>query len=98
MSPTLIAIGMFVVMLLMMAARLPIAAAMGVAGLLGFTLLAGLDPLLSALKGTTMARLSVYELSIIPLFLLMGQLTVKAASPHLSLERLRPALVTLKEG
>ncbi|MFN5792898.1 MAG: TRAP transporter large permease [Burkholderiales bacterium] len=77
MSPTLIAIGMFVVMLLMMAARLPIAAAMGVAGLLGFTLLAGLDPLLSALKGTTMARLSVYELSIIPLFLLMGQLTVK---------------------
>jgi len=77
MSPTLIAISMFVVMLLMMAVRLPIAAAMGVAGLLGFGLLAGLHPLLSALKGTTMARLSVYELSIIPLFLLMGQLAVK---------------------
>lgn len=65
-------------MLIMMALRLPIAAAMAIPGAVGFGLIAGLDPLLNALKGTTVARLSVYELSIIPLFLLMGQLAVKS--------------------
>ncbi len=81
-TPTLIALGMLGAMLIMMALRLPIAAAMAIPGAIGFGLIAGLDPLLNALKGTTVARLSVYELSIIPLFLLMGQLAVKSGLSH----------------
>ncbi len=69
-------------MLIMMALRLPIAAAMAIPGAIGFGLIAGIDPLLNALKGTTVARLSVYELSIIPLFILMGQLAVHSGLSH----------------
>jgi C4-dicarboxylate transporter, DctM subunit len=77
MTPSVIAMIMLGVMLVLMGLRIPVAAAMFIPGALGFAWIAGVDPLLGALKGTTMARLSVYELSIIPLFLLMGQLAVK---------------------
>jgi len=77
MSPTMVAVGMLALMLGLMVLRMPVAAAMFIPGALGFAWIAGGDTLLGALKGTTMARLSVYELSIIPLFLLMGQLAVK---------------------
>ncbi len=81
-TPTLTALMMLGAMLIMMALRLPIAAAMAIPGAVGFGLIAGVDPLLNALKGTTVARLSVYELSIIPLFLLMGQLAVNSGLSH----------------
>lgn len=81
-TPTLIALMMLGAMLIMMALRLPIAAAMAIPGAIGFGLIAGIDPLLNALKGTTVARLSVYELSIIPLFILMGQLAVHSGLSH----------------
>ena len=68
---------MITLMLALMVMRMPIALAMFVPGALGISMIAGADTLLAALKGTTMARLSVYELSIIPLFLLMGQLAVR---------------------
>ena len=74
----MIAISMFGLMVVLMLLRMPVAAAMFIPGALGFAWIAGTDTLLGALKGTTMARLSVYELSVIPLFLLMGQLAVKA--------------------
>jgi C4-dicarboxylate transporter, DctM subunit len=78
MSPAIVAVTMLGLMLMLMGLRIPVAAAMFVPGALGFAWIAGTDTLLGALKGTTMARLSVYELSIIPLFLLMGQLAVKS--------------------
>lgn len=81
-TPILTALTMLGAMLIMMALRLPIAAAMAIPGAIGFGLIAGLDPLLNALKGTTVARLSVYELSIIPLFILMGQLAVNSGLSH----------------
>ena len=68
---------MITLMLALMVMRMPIALAMFVPGALGISMIAGADTLLAALKGTAMARLSVYELSIIPLFLLMGQLAVR---------------------
>ncbi|MFZ9346761.1 MAG: TRAP transporter large permease [Burkholderiaceae bacterium] len=68
---------MIVLMLALMVMRMPIALAMFIPGALGIGIVAGTDTLLAALKGTTMARLSVYELSIIPLFLFMGQLAVR---------------------
>ena len=60
-------------MLALMALRVPIAIAMFIPGAVGFALLASLPALLNQLKGSAWARLSVYDLSVIPLFLLMGQ-------------------------
>ena len=73
MTPTLIGLAMFAVMLVMMALRVPIAAAMFIPGALGYWALTNDAALLNQLKGSAVARLTVYDLSVIPLFLLMGQ-------------------------
>jgi C4-dicarboxylate transporter, DctM subunit len=73
MTPTVIGLTMFGAMLLLMALRVPIAAAMFVPGALGYFALSGEASLLNMLKGSAVARLTVYDLSVIPLFLLMGQ-------------------------
>ena len=63
----------FAAMLVLMALRVPIAAAMFIPGAAGYWLMTNDMALLNLLKGSAVARLSVYELSVIPLFLLMGQ-------------------------
>jgi C4-dicarboxylate transporter, DctM subunit len=73
MTPTTIGLAMFAGMLLLMALRIPIAAAMFIPGALGYVALTNELSLLNQLKGSAVARLTVYELSVIPLFLLMGQ-------------------------
>lgn len=60
-------------MLLLIAIRVPIGAAMFVAGALGYWWKIGDIALLSYLKGLGWSRFSTYDLSVIPLFLLMGQ-------------------------
>lgn len=70
---TLIGITMFAGMLALMVIRVPIAAAMFIPGAFGYFMITGQEPLLNLLKGSAVARLTVYELSVIPLFLLMGQ-------------------------
>jgi C4-dicarboxylate transporter, DctM subunit len=72
-SPTTLGLVMFALMLLLMAVRIPIAAAMFIPGALGYWALTNETALLNQLKGTAVARLTVYDLSVIPLFLLMGQ-------------------------
>jgi tripartite ATP-independent transporter DctM subunit len=72
-SPLLVGAILFGLMLVLMAIRVPIAIAMFVPGALGYMVLSGTLPLLSHLKGALYARFSVYDLSVIPLFLLMGQ-------------------------
>lgn len=67
-----IGIAVFVAMLGLMAIRVPIAISMFVPGAVGYAFITGMDPLLNHLKGAAFARLSVYELSVIPLFMLMG--------------------------
>jgi tripartite ATP-independent transporter DctM subunit len=64
---------LFAAMLVLMAARVPIAIAMFVTGAIGYSLLASPDALLNHLKGAAFARYSAFDLSVIPLFLLMGQ-------------------------
>jgi tripartite ATP-independent transporter DctM subunit len=64
---------MFAGMLSLMALRVPIAAAMFIPGALGYWAMSGEAALLNQLKGSAVARLTVYDLSVIPLFLLMGQ-------------------------
>ena len=68
-----IGLAMFVAMVVLMALRIPIAAAMFIPGLLGYGLMSDSATALNFLKGSAVARLTVYELSVIPLFLLMGQ-------------------------
>ncbi len=64
---------MAALMLLLLALRMHIAMAMLIAGSVGYVWVAGLDPLLNHLKHAAFARYSVYDLSVVPLFLLMGQ-------------------------
>ena len=73
MSPLVVGAILFGAMLVLMAIRVPIAIAMFVPGALGYIVLSGAMPLLSHLKGALYARFSVYDLSVIPLFLLMGR-------------------------
>src|SRR6185436_11696775 len=63
----------FALMLALMALRVPIAAAMFIPGALGYAWMSNDAALLNLIKGSAVARLTVYELSVIPLFLLMGQ-------------------------
>jgi C4-dicarboxylate transporter DctM subunit len=73
MTPTSIGLVMLGGMLVLMAIRVPIAAAMFIPGAIGYLTLANDASLLNLLKGSSVARLTVYDLSVIPLFLLMGQ-------------------------
>lgn len=74
MSGTQIGSVIFAVMLIMMVVRIPIGIAMFLAGAGGYVhLTGGIDPLLNWLKNISYARLSNYDLIVIPLFLLMGQ-------------------------
>jgi C4-dicarboxylate transporter, DctM subunit len=62
----------FGVMLFLMILRAPIAAAMFAAGVVGYVFKAGWLPLGNYLNTLVFARFSNYELSVIPLFILMG--------------------------
>ncbi len=77
MSTYQIGLAMFGAMLVLMAVRVPIAIAMFVPGAVGYLALSGAGPLLSHLKGAVYGRVSVYDLSVIPLFMLMGGLAVQ---------------------
>ena len=60
-------------MLLLLALRVHIGIAMLAAGSIGYIWLVNLDTLLNYYKTFAYARYSVYDLSVVPLFLLMGQ-------------------------
>ncbi|WP_119355193.1 TRAP transporter large permease [Azohydromonas sediminis] len=73
MSPTTVGLLMFAAMIALLVLRVPIAAAMFIPGAVGYWVLTSEASLLNLLKGSAVARLTVYDLSVIPLFLLMGQ-------------------------
>ncbi len=72
MSPLALTLMIFGIMLLMMAVRIPIAIAMFVAGAIGYVTQAGWLPLSNFLNTQAFARFASYDLSVIPLFILMG--------------------------
>ena len=76
MSSLAIGLALFAAMLALMAIRVPIAIAMFVPGAIGYVVLSGWAPLAAHLKGAVYGRLSVYDLSVIPLFMLMGAFAV----------------------
>ncbi|MFZ9107049.1 MAG: TRAP transporter large permease [Burkholderiaceae bacterium] len=75
MDPMYLAIGSFAVLLMLIFLGIPIALAMLVIGLFGAWFIYGsIDPLLYQLNQLAYSTFSTHSLSIIPLFLLMGQL------------------------
>ena len=72
MSPLMLVLIIFAIMLVLMAVRVPIAAAMFVAGAVGYVIQAGWLPLSNFLNTQAFARFASYDLSVIPLFILMG--------------------------
>lgn len=62
----------FATMLVLMAVRVPIAVSMFAAGTFGYLYQVGLPPFLNNLNGLAFARFASYDLSVIPLFILMG--------------------------
>jgi C4-dicarboxylate transporter DctM subunit len=67
-----------VVLLLLLAVRVPIGVAMLAVGMTGYALIAGPSALLSFLKTETYWRFSSISLTVVPLFILMGQFAAKA--------------------
>lgn len=72
MDRDLVALLGFVGMFLLMALRVPIGVAMGIAGVGGFALLSGLKPGLNLLANVPLSVVTDYNLSVIPMFILMG--------------------------
>ncbi len=72
MTPIALALTIFAIMLVLMAVRVPIAVAMFVAGCVGYVGQAGWGPLSNFLNTQAFARFASYDLSVIPLFILMG--------------------------
>jgi C4-dicarboxylate transporter DctM subunit len=72
MSPLALTATIFGIMLVLMAIRTPIAIAMFIAGCVGYAMQAGLGPLENFLNTQAFARFASYDLSVIPLFILMG--------------------------
>ena len=72
MSPLMLTLMIFVIMLVLMAIRVPIAISMFAAGCIGYVVQAGWGPLSNFLNTQTFARFASYDLSVIPLFILMG--------------------------
>ena len=75
MSGSNIGFVIFGIMLLLLVVRIPIGIAMFMVGAGGYVYLSGGEvmPLINSLKNLAYARLSNYDLVVIPLFLLMGQ-------------------------
>ena len=68
----------FVGLLVLLAVRIPIAVAMLGVGIVGYTAIAGETALLSYLKTETYWQFTADSLSVVPLFILMGQFAAKA--------------------
>ena len=68
----------FGVLLLLLALRIPIGVAMLGVGIVGYVTIAGEAALFSYLKTETYWRFTTESLSVVPLFLLMGQFAAKA--------------------
>lgn len=74
MDKNLVAAGGFALMFLLMAVRVPIGIAMGISGVLGFGLIAGFTPAMNLLANVPLSVVTDYNLSVIPMFILMGAL------------------------
>ena len=89
MSALMIALTIFAIMLLLMAIRIPIAVAMFGAGAFGYIMQSGWLPFASFLNTLSFARFASYDLSVIPLFILMGNFATQGGISKALLVRSR---------
>ena len=78
MSPELLGVAGFGVLFALMALGTPVAIALLIVGFGGTILLSGFQAAAYTLSGQAFATITIYELSIIPLFILMGNLASAA--------------------
>ena len=98
MSPVQLALFIVAVMLVLMALRAPIAVAMFVAGAVGYVTQAGWPPLASFLNSQAFARFASYDLSVIPLFILMGNFATQGGISRALFQVAAAAMARFKGG
>ena len=76
MDGTVLASVMFAVLIALIALRMPIAIALFLVGAVGMVNLTSFDQLLIWLEAAPVGRTASYSLSVIPIFVLMGQLAL----------------------
>ncbi len=76
-DPVTLGIGALIVLVALIAVRMPIAYAMIIVGGIGITLLDGVNTLFNQLKTLAWGQFSIYDLSVVPMFILMGALATK---------------------
>ncbi|BDX03430.1 hypothetical protein MACH16_21780 [Marinomonas pontica] len=69
---------MMAALLVLMSIRIPIALTMLVCGAIGYSLIGGVPALLEYLGTAPISKFSTYDLSVVPLFLLMGELATRS--------------------
>lgn len=72
MSPTVVGLIGIVVLIILICVRMQIGVSMGLVGFVGFAYIVGIEPALGILKTVPFSTLSSQNLSVIPLFILMG--------------------------
>jgi C4-dicarboxylate transporter DctM subunit len=73
-SPDFIAVAGFVILFVLMLLRVPVGMAMGLVGVTGYALIAGVEPALKLVGQTSMRTVTDYTFGVIPMFMLMGAL------------------------
>jgi tripartite ATP-independent transporter DctM subunit len=98
MSPLTLTLVIFGIMLVLMAVRVPIAISMFVAGAAGYVFQAGWLPLANFLNTQAFARFASYDLSVIPLFILMGNFATQGGISRALFEVASAAMSRFKGG
>jgi tripartite ATP-independent transporter DctM subunit len=93
-----LALLIFAVMLVLMAVRVPIAATMFTAGVVGYVLQSGWLPLANFLNTQAFARFASYDLSVIPLFILMGNFATQGGISRALFEFAAAVMARFKGG
>ncbi|GAA4219784.1 tripartite ATP-independent transporter DctM subunit [Sagittula marina] len=81
-DPLTLGIAALVVLVALIAIRIPIGYAMILVGGVGIALVNGIAPVFNQLKTLAYGQFSVYDLSVVPMFILMGALASKAGLSH----------------
>ena len=72
----------FAALLVLLALRMPIGLSMLVVGMVGYVSISGVPALLNHLKTDMYWRFTTFDLSVVPMFVLMGQFAAKAGLSH----------------
>jgi C4-dicarboxylate transporter, DctM subunit len=88
----------FAIMIVLMAVRVPIAVAMFTAGVTGYLMQAGWLPLANFLNTQVFARFASYDLSVIPLFILMGNFATQGGISKALFEVMAALMARFKGG